>query len=66
MAKSGCEYVIKHFEDDCIGVSFSVQIIEVIPGTEYKNNKVCPVNCENMLDREDYWIETLRTTYPYV
>ena len=42
--------------------SFSVQIIEVCPG---KNNKVCPVSCETRLDREDYGIETRRTSYPY-
>ena len=58
-AKSGCEYVIKHFKDICIGASFSVQIIEVFLGTGYKNNKVCPVNCETRLDREGYWMETL-------
>ena len=63
--KSGCEYVIRHFKDVCFGASFSFQIIEVFPCTGYKNNKVCPVNRETMLDAENYWIETLRTSYPY-
>ena len=58
-AKSGCEYVIKHFKDICIGESFSVQIIKVFLGTGYKNKKVCPVKYETRLDREDYWMETL-------
>lgn len=39
-AKSGCEYGIKHFKDICLSVSFSVQAIEVFPGTAYKNNNV--------------------------
>ena len=25
----------------------------------------CPANCKTRLDREDYWIETLQTFYPY-
>ena len=53
------------FKDGSVGASFSVQIIVVFPGTAYQNNKVCPVNRETRLDREDYWIETLRTSYLY-
>ena len=49
-ATSGCEYVIKYFKDVCNGAS--VQIIGVFPG-----------NRETRLDREDYWIQTLRTSY---
>ena len=64
-AKSGCEHVIKRFKHVCVDASFSVQIIEVFPGTGYKNNKVCPINRETRLDREDYWIETLRIFYRY-
>ena len=52
-AKSGCEYVIKYFKDVCVGASPSVQIIELFSGTGHKNNKVCPVNRESRLDRED-------------
>ena len=25
----------------------------------------CPINCQSRLDREDYWIKTLLTSYPY-
>ena len=64
-AKSECGYVTKRFKYVCVGASFSVQIIEVFPGTGYKNNKLCPVNCEARLDRENYWIETLRIFYSY-
>ena len=42
-AKSGCEDVMKHFKDVCVGASSSVQITEVFPGTGYKINKVCLV-----------------------
>ena len=35
-----------------VGTSFSVQIIDLFPGTGYKNNKMCPVNCKTRLDRE--------------
>ena len=31
----------------------------------YKNTKMGPVNRDNRLDREHYWIETLRTSCPY-
>lgn len=52
-AKFGCDYVIKHFKNVCVGACFSVRIIEVLPGTGYNNNKASPVNRETMLDRED-------------
>lgn len=45
--------VIKHFKDVCIGASFSFQIIEAFPGTGYKNSRVCPVNREARLDKEN-------------
>ena len=41
---------MKYFKDVCNGAS--VQIIGVFPG-----------NRETRLDREDYWIQTLRTSY---
>lgn len=45
--------MIKHFKDVCIGASLSFQIIEAFPGTGYKNNRVCPVNREARLDKEN-------------
>lgn len=39
-AKSGCEYVIKCFKDVYVGASFSVEIIEVFPGTGYTTRNV--------------------------
>ena len=26
-AKSGCEYIFKHFQNDCVGSSLSIQIV---------------------------------------
>ena len=64
-AKTGCEYVIKHFKETCKGASFNVQILEKFVGNGYKNNKVDPHDRTQRLDREDHWIKTLRTVYPY-
>ena len=64
-AKSGYMYVIKNVKAVCVSASWSVQIIEICPGTEYKNRMVCPVNRETRLGKEDCWIEILRTSYVY-
>ena len=64
-SKSGCKHIIKHFRNDCARSSFTIQILEILPGTEYKNNKICPVERVKRLKREDYWMKTLRTIYPY-
>ena len=40
-------------------------MIEVFPGTEYKNKNVCPVNRETRLDKEVCWKKSLRTSYAY-
>ena len=31
------------FRNDCAGLSFTIQILEIFSGTGYINNKVCPV-----------------------
>ena len=54
-----------HFKDVCIGASISFEIIEVFPDTGCKNNKLCPVNHETRLYREDYLVETLWTSNTY-
>ena len=59
-------YVIKNVKAVCVSASWSVQIIEICPGTEYKNSMVCPVNRETRLGKEDCWIEILRTSYVLV
>ena len=57
--------MIKHFREICKGCSFSVQIIEKFCGSGYVNNKVCHDAREIRLQREEYWMKTLRTIYPY-
>ena len=53
-AKFGCKNIIKYSKDVCIGASFSVQIIEVFPGTGYKNNKAYPVNYDTTIMHKIY------------
>ena len=38
-AKSGCEYIFKHVRNDCVGSSFSIQILEIFEGGGYDNKK---------------------------
>ena len=62
---SACQHVSYHINETCIGAKFSVQIIEKLPGSGYVRNKVCPEIRSERLNREDYWMKTLRTIYPY-
>ena len=64
-SKSGCERCIDHYKNVCVGASFSVQIIEKLDGDGRKNRKIDPDLTKYRLQREDYWIKTLRTVYPY-
>ena len=63
--KSGCEIAIDHFKNVCPGATFTILILEVLPGNGYVNGKVDPAMLQYRLQREDYWIKTLRTIYPY-
>ena len=42
-----------------------MQIAEILEGSGYQNNSVCPEARQIGLEREDYWMETLRTTFSY-
>ena len=64
-ATSGCQHIINHFKDTCVGATFSTQILEKFSGSGYIHNKVCPDARSKRLDREEYWMKTLRTLYPY-
>ena len=64
-SKTGCEHVIKHFNEHCVGAMFSIQIIEIYQGTGYLNGKVDPTFRETRLNREEYWIKKLRTVFLY-
>ena len=38
--KSGCEHVIKHFQDSCPGYPFRMQIIAIFKAWGYENNEL--------------------------
>ena len=63
--KSGCEIAIDHFKNVCPGATFTILILEVLPGNGYLNGKIDQAMLEFRLQREDYWMKTLRTVYPY-
>ena len=63
--KSGCEISIDHYNNVCPGASFSIKILENLPGTGYINGVFDKAMHQQRLTREDYWIKTLRTVYPY-
>ena len=63
-SKTGCEHVIEHHKS-CKS-TFNVQILEKLPGTGYNpEGDVDPDMRDKRLEREDYWIKTLRVIYPY-
>ena len=64
-AKSGCTLFINHYTNICRGASFSIQILEKLPGNGYLNGIVDDKMRDYRLEREDYWIKKLRTVYPY-
>ena len=49
----------------CNIYAFTIQILEVLPGDGYLNGKIDPAMLNLRLEREDYWIKTLRSVYPY-
>ena len=63
--KSGCEVLINHFTHVCPNSSFFIQILEVLPGDGYKDGALDPEMSAFRKDREDFWMKTLRTIYPY-
>ena len=63
--KTGCEILIDHFSNVCPGAEFSIHILEKLPGDGYKDGTIDDKMRTYRLEREDYWIKTLRTVYPY-
>ena len=63
--KSGCEIAINHFRNVCPDNNFTVQILEKLPGNGYIDGRIDPDMRQQRLKREDHWIKTLRTVYPY-
>ena len=41
-AQSGCEHVLNHLKETCVGATFSIQILENFSGSGYVHKKVCP------------------------
>lgn len=64
-SKTGCEISIDHYTNVCPGATFSIQILEILPGTGYTNGKIDETMLRYRREREDYWIKLLRTVYPY-
>jgi hypothetical protein len=64
-SKTGCTFMIEHFNNVCPGASFSIQILEKLPGDGYLNGAIDDDMRQLRLQREDYWMKTLRTIYPY-
>jgi len=63
--KSGCEIAIDHYKNVCPNATFNIQIVEILPGNGYKNGSLDSSMLEYRLQREDHWMKTLRTVYPY-
>ena len=64
-AKSGCEYLMKHFRNDCVVSSFSIEILDIFEDDSYVTGRLSPIAREKRIEREDHWTKTLRTKYPY-
>ena len=64
-SKSGCELMIEHFSCVCTNSSFTVQVIEKLDGNGYSKGSRDKEMYAKRLSREDFWIKTLRTMYPY-
>ena len=64
-SKKGCKVLIDHFENVCPNSSFSVQVVEKLEGNGYANGSRDKEMYKKRLEREDYWIKTMRTVYPY-
>ena len=63
--KSDCKYFVEHYKHVCPGAGFDIIILEKIPGNGYTNGVVDDKMRDYRLEREDYWMKTLRTVYPY-
>ena len=65
-SKVGCEHVISHYTNVCSSNSFSIQIIEKLPGTGYDQfGFLCKQQTGRRRDAEDEWMKKLRTIFPY-
>ena len=63
--KSGYEIFIDHYRNVCKNGTFSIQLIEKLPGNGYENGIKDNAMLEYRLQREDSWMKALRTVYYY-
>ena len=55
-SKTGCE--IKHFDKTCKAFSFTIQVLEILPGSGYNEfNEVDEENLKLRLQKEDIWMK---------
>lgn len=59
-AKSGCEHMINNFWNDCVGPSFSIQILETFEDNGYVNGTVYSIAWEKRIERKSHWMKTMR------
>ena len=64
-SKTGCEISIDHYTNVCPDATFSIQILEILPGNGYVNGRIDEAMRKYRGDREDHWMKLLRTVYPY-
>ena len=55
--KSGCENIIIHYRNCCIGFTFSIQVIEILEGTGY--NEVDEDLRKKRLEIEEKWMKEI-------
>ena len=65
-SKKGCEHIINHLKSSCQESFLNIQVIELLKGSGYDEfGDFDKVMLGKRLEREDYWMEKLRTVYPY-
>ena len=62
---SACAHFANHYQNVCGDSSFSIQVIEKLDGTGFKNGARDKDMAKLRLEREDHWMKELRTVYPY-
>ena len=63
--KAGCPHITGHFNSCCKDKSYSIQIIEVLSSNGRDENGTVDENiCRLRLGRGDFWMKTLRTSFP--
>ena len=62
--KSGCEISIDHYWNICENATFSIQVIKKLARNDYENGIKDNAMLKFRLQREHYWMKTLRNVYP--